>query len=301
MVDSARQEKELEHEGRGLGRIHAKSNNRKILAYWLGFLKGVLASGEVETAEFNPLRVEAEQFLSLLGDPDAKELIEDLNIWENEPDEIYSIVENIIDVRSREFLVETESDEINEIYGFCAGIACDNNITPLEVEELLSRLENYPRIQSDSRIVNLRNAAQRAIADGRITPDESEDICSWITYLVGDSATDTGLATFGNVGVLEGALEDHSEVVFDGRMFVLTGRFILGPRKAVEAMISERGGSSKKTVCKNTDYLVVATEASRDWRHSHEGLKIMRAIELRDQGLGPHLVHEATLSQAFER
>jgi hypothetical protein len=302
MVDAVRPEKKvLVHEGAALRRIHASSNSRKALGYWLGFLKGVLASENVEHAEYEPLRVECENFLGLLHDPDARELIEDLYIWRDGPNEVYEIIENIVAMRSRDLVAENDKDEFNELYGFCAGIACDNRITPREVEKLLSKLGSYPRIQSDTRIANLRNAALRSIADGRITPEESDDICSWITHLVGDSATDTGIATFGNVGVLNGALEDHNHIVFDRQMFVLTGRFTLGPRKAVQGMISDRGGEFKSSVCRNTNYLCVAAEASRDWRHSHEGTKIIRAMELRDEGRGPHLVHEGTLAKALSQ
>lgn len=286
-------------EGAALARIHARANYQKAVMYWLGFLKGILASNNIENAEFKPIHVEAENFLNLLHDPDACELIDDLRLWENEPNEIYEIIENIVAMRSRSFVIETEKDEINELYGFCAGIACDNHITPDEVEKLLSKLDGYPRIQKDTRVLSLRNAAKRSIADGRITQEESDDICSWISHLVGDSATDTGIATFGNVGILEGALDNHQDIIFEQKMFVLTGKFILGPRKAVQGMIAERGGEFKSNVCRNTDYLCVATEASRDWKHSHEGLKIMRSIELRNEGQGPSLVQEGTLAKAF--
>jgi NAD-dependent DNA ligase len=300
MVDVRKAVKgELAHEGAALARIHARANSRKALAYWLGFLKGILASDDVELAEYAPLEVEALKFLELLQDPDANELIDDLRIWKNEPNEIYDIIENIVAMRSQEFVVETSKDQINELYGFCAGIACDNRITAEEVEKLLSKLEACFLIQEDVRVRNLQNAAERSIADGRITPEESDDICKWITHLVGDSATDTGIATFGNVGVLEDALDDHSAIVFDQRMFVLTGRFTLGPRKAIQSMIAERGGAFKKAVCRHTDYLCVAAEASRDWKHSHEGLKIRRAMELRSQGRGPALVNEGVLTQAL--
>lgn len=212
MVDTMRPGKRaLEHEGAALSRIHGNSNNRKALAYWLGFLQGILASEDVEKAEYEPLRVESETFLNLLHDPDANELLEDLRIWQNEPKEVFEIVEDIVAMRSREFFIESDKDQINEFYGFCAGIACDNRITPSEVEKLLSKLHSYPDIQTDKRIVSLKDAALLSIADGRITEEESYDICTWITHLVGDSASDTGIATFGNVGVIEGALEDHSE------------------------------------------------------------------------------------------
>lgn len=289
----------LEHEGPALGRIHAHANRRKALGYWLGFLQGILASDNIENAEYDPLRAESENFLRLLGDPDAAELIEDLEIWRNEPKEIYEIIEGIIAFRANDFTPNSEKDQLNEFYGFCAGIACDNQITPKEVERLLSKLSTYPNITRDNRIVSLSTAARRSIADGRITPEESNDICSWITHLVGDSASDTGLATFGNVGVIDGAIQDHSEIIFDKRMFVLTGKFSIGPRKAIQGMIADRGGDFKSNVCMNTHYLCVATAASRDWVHSHEGTKIIRALELRNEGKGPQLVHEGALSRAL--
>ncbi len=292
---------ELENEGVALGRIHAQANYRKALTYWLGFLKGILASNKVESAEYEPLVIEAENFLKLLHDPDAFELIDDVRMFKDEPKEIYAIIEDIIAMRTRGFWIESEKDEINDLYGFCAGIACDNSITPSEIEKLLQRLDTYPRIQSDKRLINLREAARRSIADGRITPEDSDDICSWIAHVVGDSATDTGMATFGNVGVLEGALQDANEVVFDDKMFVLTGKFNLAPRKAIEGMIADRGGKPKKGVCSKTDYLCVATQASRDWRNSHEGLKIIHAIELRTKGRGPDLVPEIILTKALSR
>ena len=48
MTDVRRKAGALEHEGAALGRIHAKANQQKALGYWLGFLKGVLASDEGE-------------------------------------------------------------------------------------------------------------------------------------------------------------------------------------------------------------------------------------------------------------
>lgn len=299
MTDVRRKAGALEHEGAALGRIHAKANQQKALGYWLGFLKGVLASENVERGELAPLRVEAEQFLALLHDDDAAELIRDLDTWKDTPGEVHSVIETIVGYRSREFVIMNDKDVVNEFYGFCAGIACDNSITPAEVERLLARLYASSVLRSDSRIASLGNVARKSIEDGRITEEESEDICQWIAKLVGDSATDTGLPTFGNVGVIDGALEDASRFSIPDRMFVLTGKFAIGPRKVLAGMISERGGSWKNSVCGETDYLVVAAEASRDWKHTHEGTKIIRAIELRQKGGRPDLVHEPMLARAL--
>ena len=289
----------LEHEGPELARIHYRANSRKALGYWLGFLRGVIASENVVRGELMPLRVEAHRFLALLHDDDAAELISDLDLWAEDTGEIYNILETIVEMRSREFLVMNQKDLVNEFYGFCAGIACDNSITPKEVEKLLARLDTNPSLRDDKRIASLEHAARLSIDDGRITPEEGEDICGWISRIVGDSATDTGLPTFGNVGVIDGALNDRSQFVIRNRMFVLTGKFIIGPRKVIGAKIEEFGGAWKNTMCSQTDYLVVATEASRDWKHSHEGGKILKAMDLRGKGGRPNVVHEYMLAEAL--
>lgn len=282
-----------------LASIYARRNHRKASAYWLGFLNGVLASEKVEMAEYGPLHAEAENFLKLLHDPDAHELIDDLRIWKDEPDEIFEILRCIVSVRSRDFVNVSDVDEVNELYGFCAGIACDNRISVREVKKLILKLEKYPGGRIDRRIESVREAALRSISDGRITSEESDDICRWITHLVGDSASDTGLGTYGNVGVLPGALENHEVISFEHRSFVLTGSFKCAPRKVIQARIQELGGKIQPEVRLSTNYLCIAAEASRDWIQSHEGTKIRDAMNLRSRGEGPDLVPEAILSRAL--
>lgn len=288
----------LEHGGVALGRIHAEANFRKALAYWLGFLRGVLASDDVEQAELAPLAAEAKNFLGMFDREVAGIFIQDLgDLQPGDGRHAYAVAESILGRRSNEILLDQPKDLMNGFYGFCAGIACDNQITPAEVEKLLDAIT--PEMAKDARIFGLQKAAELSIRDGRITAEESEDICRWITQLVGDSAADTGIATFGNVGVVDGAIEDHSKIIFDGRMFVLTGKFQIGPRKAVANMIVDRGGQFKDNVCNKTDYLAIAVTASRDWKHSHEGTKIIYAQELRQRGGRPDLVVEHTLAKAM--
>lgn len=289
----------MEHEGRALAGIHGKANWRKAMAYWLGFLRGILASSRVETREFGPLRAEAEQFARLLRDEDALELVRDLDTeWSNASEEIGSVVRCIIDYRSRDFSLETEKDEVNEFYGFCAGIACDGVITEKEVIALLERISSSMVLVQDPRVTRLAFGAKHAIADGIISKAESSDICSWITGLVGDSAADTGVATYGNVGLFEEHLLLKDSLQFEGRVFAVTGRFQLGPRKVVESLIAERGGRLKPQVTFDTKYLLVSATASRDWKHSHEGTKIIRAIELRQQRESPEFVLEPIFEAA---
>ena len=298
---SDRTKRELEHGGPALEIIHQKSNDRKAIAYWLGFLQGILASSNIEMLEFAPLRIESENFLTNLDDEDAAELIRDLDTaWDDRPREIYAILQDIVNIRSRDFVMKTEKDEVNEFYGFCAGIVCDSVVTLKEVEILVDRVNHSDILLQNPRVKRLAEVALMAVDDGEITAEESEDISDWIVRLVGDSANDTGISTYGNVGVIDGSLRDAAKIRFDGTMFVLTGQFGFGPRKAIARMIEMKGGFWKNTVCRNTDYLGVAATASRDWKHSHDGLKIIRAFEIREHGDRPDVVEEHVLLKALD-
>lgn len=293
---------ELEHGGSELARIHAKSNRRKAEAYWLGFLEGVLASEAIEVREIASIRTEAEQFLRLFGDADAADLIQDLDTsYRDYHQQIFDIIAAIVDWRAKPFANSTDvKDSCNRFFGFCAGIACDGRLKIKEVESLIQRVDQVPILREDPRIVSLRRVASEAISDGHLSADEEADIGEWIARLVGDSCLDTGLATYGNMPVIEGVLRDHRELRFQNSGFVITGAFSIGPRKLIERWIIERGGMVAKGVSRKTDYLVIASAASRDWLHSHQGAKIIEARRLREIAGRPHFVEEVTFQRALE-
>lgn len=290
----------LDHESIRLSAIHRVSNHRKHEAYWLGFLEGIIASDKLENFEIGPRRIEAEYFLSSIGDEDAAEILRDLDVaFENFNHEIYAAIVCILDYRLRAFGPRNERDVVNSFFGFCAGIACDSHIRLREVERLLVEIDSRPELLDDVRIASLRRVAVRSIADGEITPEESADIADWICRLVGDSSNDTGIATYGNMPVMDDLLRDHTKIEFSDRVFVATGVFSLGPRKFIESVIVQRGGKISRSVNSKTHYLVVGSQASRDWKHSHEGLKLVQARELRLSGKALHIVDEATFCKAM--
>ncbi|TGQ72910.1 hypothetical protein EN804_03205 [Mesorhizobium sp. M8A.F.Ca.ET.161.01.1.1] len=291
---------ELKYGGSELGRIKAKSNRRKVEAYWLGFLEGVLASESIESLEVASIRAEAEQFLQLFGDADAADLIQDLDTtYSDYHGEIFGIISGIVDYRLRPFSESSPNDCCNRFFGFCAGIACDNRLKIKEVEKLIDRVDRNVHLFDDSRIAALKAVAVRAISDGHLSMEEEEDIGGWIVRLVGDSCADTGLPTYGNTPSIDGVLRDASMLVFENAGFVVTGAFSLGPRKVIEGWIVERGGLVSRSVSRSTDYLIIAAIASRDWLHSHQGTKIIEARKLRENGGHIHFVEELTFRKAL--
>lgn len=73
-------------------------------------------------------------------------------------------------------------------------------------------------------------------------------------------------------------------VLFPGRRFCLTGKFLFGTRKQCEAAVLQLGGETQSTPTSSTSFLVIGAIGSRDWVHSTHGRKIEAAVRLRDNG-----------------
>src|SRR3546814_20854690 len=58
--------------------IHLRSNRRKRLTYWIGFLEGAMSSGRIEHAEIPAIETEARAFAEFFNDPDARDVAVDI-------------------------------------------------------------------------------------------------------------------------------------------------------------------------------------------------------------------------------
>ena len=88
------------------------------------------------------------------------------------------------------------------------------------------------------------------------------------------------------------------EIIWTERLFVFTGVMAYGPRKSCQALTEERGGLIAGGINKKTHYLVVGSVANDQWLHSSYGLKIMRAVELRESGSPVAIIGEHTWQEA---
>ena len=69
----------------------------------------------------------------------------------------------------------------------------------------------------------------------------------------------------------------------------LRARF--GQRRACEAAVHQLGATTG-SITRKTDFLVIGAYATDSWKHSSFGTKIMRAVELRDEGFPISIVSE---------
>lgn len=271
-----------------LGLIHAEANEKKLFCFFTGFLEGIAASGFVEIDEVEPLVRQCSEFLDQTGDFDAYDLLQDFeaDLLEHET------VIQVASTRVSDIDLGCERSAKNRFMGFCAGIACDDKITLQEAKRVVEFSREFPSILADVAVRAILLECNDALLDGEIDLDESAAICTAITRLVGDCYADTGLSALGNVAVFDaGELPED----LDEQTFVLTGKFSISPRREIEARLCDLGGQILKTVSKKAKYIVVASEASRDWVETHKGHKIIKAQALREKTGFPVFIEERHL------
>ena len=281
----------LEVGGAELSRIHRASNDKKFFCYFTGFLDGIAASGNLEAGEVAPLVAQCDDFVANIDDADAKDILEDFKCEVLE----YESIIDCVEVRTSSIDSTCEKSSLNRLLGFCAGIACDDKITLREAQTLLDRLRGSKMLSKQPILRTLENICADALEDGQISPDESTEICGIITTLVGDCYVDTGLSALGQTGIFQCCGLDSSVEDFDQATFVLTGSFGLRPRSLIEDAIVAKNGKISKSITGETDYLVIAGEASRDWIATHRGGKIMKADNMRSKKGRPNFLSEAAL------
>jgi hypothetical protein len=288
---------ELEHGGKALASIHRKANDKKFFCYFTGFLEGIAASGDLEPGEISPLVDQCLEFAANVSDTDAIDFVQDfeIDLLEHE-----SIV-NAIEYRSQEIDNACDKSSLNRFMGYCAGIACDDLIKFREAQGIVEYAEQNPAVLADPLAKSIVYICRDALIDGVIDQGESTDICEAITRLVGDSYADTGLSSLGGVPAFpEGALP-HDLSALDGMTVVFTGNFEAKPRRILEDQLAEFNASIARTITKKTDFIIVGSEAARDWVFTHKGNKLSKALEMYHKAQRPIFISEAQLKKTLLR
>lgn len=280
------------------------ANDRKREVYWIGFLQGALSSNRIESGEEDAILAEADKFVEFFEDPDAADLAEDIRArCFSGQNDFMTALENVIREKRNEIQAAapySERDEVNEFLGFCAGIVCDGLILQAEAEAMLSRFHDSMVLSSSVVFRDLWRALEAALADKILTEEESEEVRAWIALLVGDGYVDTGFPNIGNTAKLDEPIRDAAQITLRGACVVLTGPMRMGTREFIIEQIERCGGEVGKTTTRKTDYVVVSSTASKNWRTTHFGTKIERAKELVVEGYKLRFVTEAALEAAIE-
>jgi len=181
---------------------------------------------------------------------------------------------------------------LTTLKGICAGVLADGELNQEEAEFLLAYLatapaaflEKYPANILVDRLVN-------SLEDGELDDDEIRDLLQILLDII-NGIEQPQIQEPAKTFTLPW-LYDECSIDFEQQTFVVTGTFESASRGEVEKFIQSKGGViNKKTVTKNTDYVIVGAIVSKDWVAGNYGRKMEQALLYREQGQPIKIVAE---------
>ncbi|BEP93252.1 hypothetical protein GmRootA79_16360 [Acidovorax sp. A79] len=165
--------------------------------------------------------------------------------------------------------------------GIVTGIVADAHLHDMEIQMLSSWISANPEVaQSWPGSAIARHLAE-ALADGVITAHERDHLLRTLQQLVGSDFAESG-AVEPEVAALP--FDETATTPLQNSRICLTGEFIYGTRSACERLAEKAGCTPVAAVSKKVHYLVVGTNVSPQWLNTSYGTKILRAMELRQEG-----------------
>lgn len=197
-------------------------------------------------------------------------------------------------------VARTTQRDLDELVGLCKGVIADGDVNDAEARFLLDWLDRHPAIARAWPGSELAQALSRVMEEGADQSAAEGELLRVAAAMAGATTFDQPLEVGSGSTALP--LDDPPPaVVFPGKVFCFTGRFELAARAAAAEMTEALGGAVVKKPTKKTSYLVIGAAGSRDWLHSTHGLKILRAMELRDQGVPLAIISELVWRAACEQ
>jgi hypothetical protein len=177
----------------------------------------------------------------------------------------------------------------SELIGLARGIMADGTVNKAEFDLLVDWLESNPDSLYCYPGNVLLKRVERILEDGVVEQEELDDLGELLRQLTGESQ---GRIQGANASTELPLNDPAPPVEFQGRCFVFTGKFALGPRTICEEEVVRRGGRTNYTITQKVDYLVIGVIGSRDWYHTSHGRKIEEAVRNRENGHGIAIISE---------
>ncbi|MCL4549104.1 MAG: BRCT domain-containing protein [Bacteroidetes bacterium] len=180
---------------------------------------------------------------------------------------------------------------IQELQGISSAVIYDGQISDSEIDLIKNWLQKNDEYLVDYPLVDLRNLFNNILSDGIVTTDERKNLLEFLeTIAASPNAKPT----------VEGIFVDNPTIIFRNKNFLFTGELVYGSRSKAQSKVVELGGLCQKGLNMQTDYLVVGSQGSEDYKYSRFGTKIESAIKYnREKGANIFIVKENDFVQAI--
>lgn len=179
------------------------------------------------------------------------------------------------------------SRQVDELIGLARGLCADGVINDAEAEFLQSWLIANSDISDQPIIRDLLDRVSTMLSDSYFSPDERVELLQLLQALTGGHIEIGEILKSSDLPICS----PKPILQFEGIRYCFTGTFAFGERKRCEAAVYERGGLAG-SLTRQTEVLVVGAYATPSWKHSSMGNKIIKAVEMREQGLPISIVDE---------
>lgn len=168
----------------------------------------------------------------------------------------------------------------DELIGICKGVLADGVLAQSEAEFLLRWMTANACYINQWPFDHLYARLASAMQDGRLDSSEEAELLQILSDMANPSFGPCGESSSNEL------LCDRPvpTVIIEQRSFVLTGKFVSGPRAELENMLKSKGGLVASAVSKKVNYLIIGAHGSRDWLMSTHGTKINTAAVLKREG-----------------
>lgn len=283
----------LNKDAQPYGRFNQAANIEKAIASLHGIMLGITADSKLKPAEHAFLDLWLRTHGEISDDPDMVDIIDVLNdvledgiIDEDEHDDLFCLINDVNDVRG--FNESGSHNQINQLLGLLQGISADNEINEKEIDALAVWLDENHQILDKWPASVVTSKLCEIFEDGIITEDEKKDLLLTVQKVTGNHFCETGDVTDNTTE----CFDDISEIPHDNIGFCFTGKFKSGSRKTVESKAQSLGAITSKSVLLSTQFVVIGTLASRDWKYLSHGRKIEKAMSLKEKGHEIYVISE---------
>ena len=178
--------------------------------------------------------------------------------------------------------------QIDELIGLARGLCADGILNQAEVEFLQSWLAANLSITDEPILQTLWERVAGALVNGFLDEAEHANLFEALNAVGGEQIALGEVLKSSSLPLCSPA----PDLTFVGRQYVFTGRFSFGQRKECERAVVERGAMTG-SLTRQTDFLVVGEYVTNSWKHSSMGTKILKAVEMRANGIRIAIVSEA--------
>jgi len=185
--------------------------------------------------------------------------------------------------------------QVDELVGILKGILSDKLLVDTEVKFLSEWLESNTFASKDWPGSVLHERIVRALDDDNIDSEELEEIKSIIESIVkGGKSSESAIDLTTDLPIDK----PTPRILFKDKVFCFTGKLLWGKRQDAEQAIINKGGKISK-INKSLNYLVLGEISSRDWKHSTHGLKILKAVQHKENGVNISIISEKDWAEAL--